>query len=141
MLRAKSNVRGEGWTMEVVVGDQVIGVGRNARRGVAGETALSTALQNVQAHFASATASSKNGGGGGLQHGDNFPSTKHGFTVIGEFNMSGTERELLGRLCELGLPAPPQLRAKRNPPRGEDGWTMEVTINDAVLSSAQGSAL
>jgi hypothetical protein len=44
-LRARSNVRGEGWTMELVVADRIVGIGRNARRGAAGEAALSSALQ------------------------------------------------------------------------------------------------
>jgi hypothetical protein len=47
-LRAKSNVRGEGWTMELVVRDRIIGIGRNARRGAAGEAALNSALQSAQ---------------------------------------------------------------------------------------------
>lgn len=137
-LRAKSNVRGEGWTMELVVNGQVIGLGRNARRGAAGEAALSSALQSVQGRVP--------GGAGSMsvQHSsfdDGDDSTPYGITVIGENNMSGTERELMERLraacMAADLAEPPELRAKRNP-RGDDGWTMDVVVGDRVLSTAHG---
>ena len=72
---------------------------------------------------------------------DNDDSTPYGITVIGENNMSGTERELMERLRAACVAAdlidPPELRAKRNP-RGDDGWTMDVVVGDRVLSTAHG---
>ena len=144
-LRAKSNVRGEGWTMQLVVAGKIIGIGRNARRGAAGEAALSSALQSVKgqtiAHvMASATYAEKIVGGDDAAAGPAAAAFTN-VTVIGGNNMSGMEKELMDRLrtsCAAnGSMAIPQLRAKRNH-RGDDGWTMDVVVGDTVLSTAHG---
>lgn len=141
-LRAKSHIPGkEGWTMEVGAGDRIIGEGRNARRGAAGEAALSNALLTVTGRAAAATGVStlrRQGDAAGVKESAAVMARP---TVVTKNNMSTHEKELMDQLFLLakgkGFTEAPQLRACKAP-RGEENWTMEVVAGSVLLSSAKG---
>ena len=140
LLRAKSHIPGkEGWSMEVVIGEKIIGEGRNSRRGAAGEAALASALETVTGRavppgYAAHAGAMRRASEAGAKE-----TSSGRFSIISTNNMSTSEKELMEQLLALAkdLPEAPQLRAKKHG-RGDDGWTMEVVAGTTVLSTARG---
>ena len=134
-LRAKSwNPEHEGWTMEVVVDDEIVGRGANARRGAAGEAALDSALKRFPKHQVKGKAASS-----GLSASCGLAA---GGTVIGTVNMSSAEKDLTSRLKHLLIQTTkearsgaPWLRAKKTYAGRESVWNVDVLCGEHVLGT------